>query len=82
MSGDPWYPVGPKDIFPEEFATFLLTDPRVRDAFCARHAELLTARWWQETATANAGGRAREVLSYGPRASFGPPSDRRGRETR
>ena len=24
MSGDVWYPVGPHDVFPEEFATFLL----------------------------------------------------------
>jgi isocitrate dehydrogenase kinase/phosphatase len=78
MSAEPWYAVGPKDVFPEEFETFLLTDPRVREAFRARHAELLTARWWQETAAANALGRAREVLSYGPRASFGPPSDGRG----
>jgi isocitrate dehydrogenase kinase/phosphatase len=78
MASEPWYAVGPKDVFPEEFETFLLTDPRVREAFLARHAELLTARWWQETAAANAVGRAREVLSYGPRASFGPPSDERG----
>ena len=77
-AAEPWYAVGPKDVFPEEFATFLLTDPRVREAFCARHAELLTASWWRDTAGANAGGRAREVLSYGARASFGPPSDGRG----
>ena len=31
MSGDVWYPVGPHDVFPEEFATFLLTDAEVRD---------------------------------------------------
>src|SRR5207342_3772232 len=28
MSGDVWYPVGPRDVFPEEFATFLLTNAR------------------------------------------------------
>ena len=33
MSGDVWYPVGPHDVFPEEFATFLLTDPRTRESF-------------------------------------------------
>jgi hypothetical protein len=32
MSGDVWYPVGPHDVFPEEFETFLLTDPRTRSA--------------------------------------------------
>jgi isocitrate dehydrogenase kinase/phosphatase len=63
-SGETWYPVGPHDVFPEEFGTFLLTDPRVRRAFVERHGELLTARWWQAVARANADGRAREVLSY------------------
>src|SRR6185436_3153725 len=38
MSSDVWYGVGPRDIFPEEFATFLLTDPQVRNAFQAFHA--------------------------------------------
>ena len=59
-----WYPVGRHDVFPEEFGTFLLTDPRVRQAFVARHAELLTAAWWEAAAAAHAGGRAPEVLSY------------------
>ena len=40
-SGEVWYRVGPKDVFPEEFATFLLTDPDVRDAFLRHHADLL-----------------------------------------
>ena len=30
MSAEPWYSVGPHDVFPEEFATFLLGDPRDR----------------------------------------------------
>ena len=47
MSNDVWYPVGPKDVFPEEFATFLLTDPRTRECFLYYHADLLDAAWWQ-----------------------------------
>jgi isocitrate dehydrogenase kinase/phosphatase len=69
-AGEPWYPVGPHDVFPEEFGTFLLTDPRVRRAFLARHADLLTPGWWQSVAQANADGRAREVLSYPERVRF------------
>jgi isocitrate dehydrogenase kinase/phosphatase len=64
VSGEVWYPVGPHDVFPEEFATFLLTDPAVRDAFLAFHADLLDARWWQAMQEANRGGRQIEVLSY------------------
>ena len=64
MSGEVWYPVGPHDVFPEEFATFLLTDDDVRQAFLAFHADLLDARWWRAMQDANRDGRQIEVLSY------------------
>ena len=38
MSAEPWYAVGPNDVFPEEFATFLLGDPQVREVFMKHHA--------------------------------------------
>jgi isocitrate dehydrogenase kinase/phosphatase len=64
MSEDVWYGVGAHDIFPEEFATFLLTDPRTRDCFIAAHAELLDAAWWQAMQNEIRTGRLVEVLSY------------------
>jgi isocitrate dehydrogenase kinase/phosphatase len=45
MSDEVWYPVGPSDVFPEEFATFLLTDSGVREDFLAQHADLLQPEW-------------------------------------
>jgi isocitrate dehydrogenase kinase/phosphatase len=41
MSGEPWYSVGPRDVFPEEFATFLLGQPKIRKAFIKHHRNLL-----------------------------------------
>ena len=70
MSGEVWYPVGPHDVFPEEFATFLLTDPAVRECFLAHHAELLDADWWQGLQATLAGGPLPEVLSYPDRIRF------------
>ena len=64
LSGDVWYAVSPHDVFPEEFATFLLTDASIRQAFLASHAELLEPRWWQAMQEANRDGRQTEVLSY------------------
>jgi isocitrate dehydrogenase kinase/phosphatase len=64
LSAETWYPVGPHDVFPEEFATFLLTDSGVKDAFLAFHSDLLDARWWQAMQDANRDGRQIEVLSY------------------
>ena len=58
------YPVGPHDVFPEEFATFVLTDARNRETFLRHHAYLLDARWWQDMQRRIAEGLVPEVLSY------------------
>ncbi|MEP7181816.1 MAG: bifunctional isocitrate dehydrogenase kinase/phosphatase [Betaproteobacteria bacterium] len=71
MSGDVWYPVGPHDVFPEEFSTFLLTDPKTRDCFNHYHADLLEASWWQAVQAEIRTGRVVEVLSYPAAVRFG-----------
>ena len=49
MSGEPWYSIAPNDVFPEEFATFLLSDPRTRAVFMKYHGDLLEPEfWWQK----------------------------------
>jgi isocitrate dehydrogenase kinase/phosphatase len=73
MSGDVWYPVGPRDVFPEEFETFLLTDPKTRDCFRYFHAELLDPAWWQATQAEIRTGRLVEVLSYPDSVRFAHP---------
>lgn len=74
MSGDVWYPVGPHDVFPEEFDTFLLTDERVRRAFLAYHADLLDAGWWQARQESLRSRGVAEVLSYPAGVRFPPPN--------
>ena len=49
LAAEPWYGVGPHDVFPEEFATFLLGSPRLREIFLRHHADLLEPEFWQET---------------------------------
>jgi isocitrate dehydrogenase kinase/phosphatase len=80
-AADVWYPVGPRDVFPEEFATFLLTDPGVRQAFRAFHADLLDAGWWQAMQEANRSGRPIEVLSYPESVRFRGAPPRRSAVT-
>ena len=46
-AGEPWFYVGPRDVFPEQWLPFLAMLPPIREVFLARHAELLTARWWR-----------------------------------
>ncbi|MCC6377550.1 MAG: bifunctional isocitrate dehydrogenase kinase/phosphatase [Burkholderiales bacterium] len=79
-SGEVWYRVGPKDVFPEEFATFLLTDPDVRDAFLRHHADLLEADWWRGVQQSIREHGAAEVLWYPERLRFAPPVEARRKQ--
>ena len=47
MASEPWYTVGPNDVFPEEFSQFLLGQPRLRKPFLKYHSDLLDAGYWQ-----------------------------------
>ncbi|KWO47633.1 bifunctional isocitrate dehydrogenase kinase/phosphatase [Burkholderia territorii] len=49
LSGEPWYTVGPHDIFPETYGPFLLGDPRVRSVFMKHHADFFEPALWQES---------------------------------
>jgi isocitrate dehydrogenase kinase/phosphatase len=64
MSGEPWYSVGRNDIFPEEFATFLLTSPKIRAAFMRHHADLLDAGFWQRAQEDIRAGAVRDFFPY------------------
>ena len=47
MASEPWYAIGPNDVFPEEFATFLLGNAQIRTVFRQAHSDLLSPQWWQ-----------------------------------
>ncbi len=64
MSGEPWYSVGKNDIFPEEFATFLLTSPKIRAAFMRHHADLLDVTFWQQAQDDIRRGAIRDFFPY------------------
>ena len=64
MSGEVWYSVGPRDVFPETFATFLLGNPFVRDVFMRCHADLLEVDFWKSYQTRIAGGYVHDVFPY------------------
>jgi isocitrate dehydrogenase kinase/phosphatase len=64
MSGEPWYSVGRNDIFPEEFASFLLTSPKIRAAFMRHHADLLDAGFWQQAQEDIRRGAIRDFFPY------------------
>ncbi|NWG31999.1 MAG: bifunctional isocitrate dehydrogenase kinase/phosphatase [Rhodocyclaceae bacterium] len=64
MSGEPWYSVGKNDVFPEEFAAFLLGEPRIRAAFMKHHADLLDVAFWQRAQEDIRSGKIRDFFPY------------------
>ncbi|HEV7833256.1 MAG TPA: bifunctional isocitrate dehydrogenase kinase/phosphatase, partial [Caballeronia sp.] len=64
MSGEPWYTVGPHDIFPETYGTFLLGDPRVRNAFMKHHADFFDPALWQKHKEQILNGELAEFFPY------------------
>ncbi|WP_295540125.1 bifunctional isocitrate dehydrogenase kinase/phosphatase [uncultured Thiohalocapsa sp.] len=78
LAEEPWYTAGPADVFPEEFATFLLTEPRFRKAFHACHAEIFEPAWWRECQGAIRTGAMVDVFPYPGARRFGAPSDTTG----
>jgi len=70
MSGEVWYPVGPRDVFPETFAPFLLGNPVVREVFMAHHSALLEASFWQGHKEEILAGYVHDVFPYDAHKRF------------
>ncbi|MES2960551.1 MAG: bifunctional isocitrate dehydrogenase kinase/phosphatase [Pseudomonadota bacterium] len=70
MSGEVWYHVGPKDVFPETFGPFLLGNDRVREVFLKHHADLLDAAFWQGHKERILAGHVHDVFPYDERKRF------------
>ena len=70
MSGDVWYRVGPKDVFPETFAPFLLGNDGVRAVFMKHHADLLDASFWHGHKERIQAGYVHDVFPYDPAKRF------------
>ena len=71
MSGEVWYRVGPKDVFPETFGPFLLGNPGVRNVFMKHHADLLEASFWQGHKERILAGYVHDVFPYEANKRFG-----------
>ncbi|MGE4535259.1 bifunctional isocitrate dehydrogenase kinase/phosphatase [Halomonas sp.] len=70
LADEPWYSVGPNDIFPEEFGPFLFADIRLRRLFTQLHPELFDADYWQGLQQAILDGRVIDVYPYRNKQRF------------
>ena len=72
LSEEPWYKVGPNDVFPEEFETFLLSQHRINRAFKKHHAELLLPEFWVKQQKRIEQGFFDDVFPYPSEQRFSP----------
>ena len=49
MAAEPWFHVGPNDVFPEEFSRFLGLRGHLRQLFHEKHGDLFDVAFWHDT---------------------------------
>ncbi|MGE3174654.1 MAG: bifunctional isocitrate dehydrogenase kinase/phosphatase [Planctomycetota bacterium] len=64
MSAEPWFSVGPTDVFPEEWPAFLGFTRDLLEVFTVAHGELLTAAWWTDKKERLLAGEVFDLLPY------------------
>jgi isocitrate dehydrogenase kinase/phosphatase len=64
LAAEPWYGVARGDVFPEEFAHFLLGNARVRELFMRQHADLLDPEFWQACQRRIEAGEIQDFFPY------------------
>ena len=70
MSSQPWYSVGPNDIFPEEFRLFFSGNQRARKAFDELHSDLYQASFWRDLQQDIADGFVADFFPYRRKLRF------------
>jgi len=70
MASEPWYTVGPNDVFPEEFKRFLFGRRRIKEIFTEMHGELFDPAYWQGLQQAIREGRVMDVFPYRRKKRF------------
>ena len=70
MSGQPWYSVGPNDVFPEEFRLFFSGNARARKAFDQLHSDLYEASFWSNLQDKLRDGFVEDFFPYSGKLRF------------
>jgi isocitrate dehydrogenase kinase/phosphatase len=66
VASEPWYYVGERDVFPEEFRSFLGLRKDLLDTFLAYHEELLQVDFWHRMQDLHHRGEVVDIFPYRP----------------
>ena len=70
LSAEPYWTVGPADVFPEQFERFLVSEPRARELFYEHHHDLLDPAFWGAKQARLKAGLQEDVFPYPEEARF------------
>ena len=64
MDDEPWFYVGPNDVFPEEFINFLGLPEDLRAVFLQTHGDLMQADFWRRMQARHRAGEIMDIFPY------------------
>ncbi|MCD6043620.1 MAG: Isocitrate dehydrogenase phosphatase [Burkholderiales bacterium] len=64
LAAEPYWRVGEADVFPEQFGSFLVSDPRSREIFYEDHRDLLDPAFWSGKQSRVRAGVIEDVFPY------------------
>ena len=64
IAAEPYWRVGEADVYPEQFASFLVAEPRAREIFYEYHRDLLDPRFWEAKQEVIRAGEQEDVFPY------------------
>jgi isocitrate dehydrogenase kinase/phosphatase len=70
LAAEPYWSVGPGDVFPEQFDRFLVADPEARAIFFEYHRDLLDPAFWAGKQERVRAGIQEDVFPYPEEARF------------
>ncbi|HEY5646428.1 MAG TPA: bifunctional isocitrate dehydrogenase kinase/phosphatase [Pseudomonadales bacterium] len=70
LASEPWYSVGPNDVFPEEFRRFLFGKPGIKRRFTEMHGELFDPEYWKGLQREIRAGHVMDVFPYRRKKRF------------
>ena len=73
VAAEPYWSIGPTDVFPEQLERFLVADPRAREIFLGYHRDLLDPAFWNDKQARVRAGIQEDVFPYPEEARFPRP---------
>ncbi|HYR34891.1 MAG TPA: bifunctional isocitrate dehydrogenase kinase/phosphatase [Burkholderiales bacterium] len=70
MAAEPYWRIGEADVFPEQFDSFLVSEPRAREIFYEYHRDLLKPEFWQAKQELVRSGEQEDVFPYPQECRF------------